>query len=455
MRRASSLLGAVLLVAVGCGGGGAEVAPEPAPAGAVADGICAEHGIQEAICTKCNPALIPVFQAKGDWCAEHGFPESACPICHPEKKGKIVVDLGGDKKPEEAEAPADGTKVRFKTKETAALAGLKIAQAAEHPQGAVVSATATIAYDATKYAQINARAPGVVRELKVDLGAEVDPATALAVIQSAVVGADRSRLRGAQAALEAAKVEYTRVKGLVEGGLSPAKDLAAASAALKAAQAEYDASAATLGEIDKGAKGAGGYSLTSPIPGVVIRRDVTLGHVVNTEEILFEVADTSSMWAEIDIPETDLALVSLGQEVAVAVDSLPGREFKGAISYLAPEVDKRTRTVKARAALANPDGLLRANMFATALVLGPERRAVMVPRDAVQKARGVSMVFVKLAEDLYEARHVTLLPDAGAGELVGVATGVKAGEEVVTDGSFLLKTETLKESIGAGCCADE
>jgi cobalt-zinc-cadmium efflux system membrane fusion protein len=94
-------------------------------------------------------------------------------------------------------------------------------------------------------------------------------------------------------------------------------------------------------------------------------------------------------------------------------------------------------------------------MFATALVLGPERRAVMVPRAAVQKARGVSMVFVKLAEDLYEARHVTLLPDAGEGELVGIATGLKAGEEVVTDGSFLLKTETLKESIGAGCCADD
>src|SRR5213594_1489452 len=65
-------------------------APTPGPAGArdlreaVQGALCKEHGVLEAVCTKCNPALIAVFKAKGDWCEEHGFPESVCPICHPE-----------------------------------------------------------------------------------------------------------------------------------------------------------------------------------------------------------------------------------------------------------------------------------------------------------------------------------------------------------------------------------
>ena len=57
-----------------------------------AESMCKEHGVLEAICTKCNPKLIPVFQAKGDWCPEHGFPESICPICHPERGGKRPRD---------------------------------------------------------------------------------------------------------------------------------------------------------------------------------------------------------------------------------------------------------------------------------------------------------------------------------------------------------------------------
>lgn len=73
--------------------------------------LCEEHGVLEAVCTKCNPKLIAVFQAKGDWCEEHGFPMSFCPIHHPERAGRPAADVKADG------APPHGTKVRFKTKE--------------------------------------------------------------------------------------------------------------------------------------------------------------------------------------------------------------------------------------------------------------------------------------------------------------------------------------------------
>ncbi len=145
--------------------------------------LCKEHGVLEALCTKHNPALIPVFQAKGDWCAEHGFPESICPICHPERGGRPPGDVAADG------APADGTKVRFKKKDTADLTGIATAKAIVRDNAGGVVATARLVYDATKLAHVNARSPGVVRALKVDVGASVKEGDALAIIDSAEVGA--------------------------------------------------------------------------------------------------------------------------------------------------------------------------------------------------------------------------------------------------------------------------
>ena len=106
---------------------------------------------------------------------------------------------------------------------------------------------------------------------------------------------------------------------------------------------------------------------------------------------------------------------------------------------------------KARVALSNPDGVLRANMFARAeIALAQAKPTVMIPQPAVQRAKGIALVFVQLAPDQYEARRVKL--GLTQGELVEVIEGVKPGETVATRGSFLLKTETLKGAIGAGCC---
>jgi cobalt-zinc-cadmium efflux system membrane fusion protein len=114
-------------------------------------------------------------------------------------------------------------------------------------------------------------------------------------------------------------------------------------------------------------------------------------------------------------------------------------------------VDPRTRTAKARVPLENPDGTLRANLFGQARIAASEARsALSVPRTAVQQAAGTTFVFVRLTSTEFETRRVKL--GDGDATSVEVLSGVKAGEDVVTTGSFLLKTETSKENIGAGCC---
>lgn len=447
LRYFTCLLLASLALLAGCREGG-ETTPTvaAAPAASTAGAMCAEHGVLEAVCTKCNPALIPVFKAKGDWCEEHGFPESFCPLCHPERSGRPETDVASS-----GDGPADGTKVRFRTKDTARLAGLHFAKAIERPTSREVTAAARVVYDATRMAQVNARMPGVVRSLHADVGSRLRRGSPLIVIESAAVGAEQSRIRSSQTRLEIADVNYRRIEMLKKEGISSDRDLLEARREREEARAEVSVAEATLGMVGAKADGQGTYTLSAPIAGVVTQRNATIGRLVDREDIVFEIVDPSMMWLELDVPEADVQLLAVGQAVTVSLDGLPGRDFTGALAYVAPSVDPRTRTAIARLPLANPDGALRANLFGRGrIVVTDPRAAVAVPRAAVQRARSVSLVFVRLAEDAFEARRVSVGP--GSGDLVSVAGRVQPGDDVVTEGSFLLKTETLKESIGAGCC---
>ena len=417
----------------------------PVSTSGVEGAFCNEHGVPEAVCTKCNPTLIPVFKAKGDWCEEHGFPESFCPICHPERGGRPASEAA------RGEPPADGTKVIFKTRETARLAGLRTVEASRGGGDSHLVVAAKIVYDAARIAQVNARASGVVRAVRVDVGARVRSGSPLAVIESAGVGADQSRLQAARSRVHVAESNHARLQKLFQDGLTSEVDVLAARRDLDEAEADLDTARAALGMVGGTTDGEAQYTLVSPIAGIVTTRTATIGRLVDTEEILFEVVNTATMWAEIEIPETEVNRLATGQRIVLTVDGLGEREFSGTLSYIAPEIDPHTRTAKGRISLANPDVSLRANMFARARIEGSGTQAsVLVPRSAVQNARGAQLVFVRLAEQMYEARRVVMGPPEG--ELVEVSGRISPGDRVVTDGSFLLKTETLKESIGAGCC---
>lgn len=452
MARAFSIFCWLLLALCACQGGAQPASQTSSrggssPATASADGMCQEHGVLEAVCTKCNPALVAVFRAKGDFCEEHGFPESFCPLCHPERGGRPAADLAAA----DGEGPADGVKIRFRSKETARLAGLRMVPALERATSREVSATARVAYDATRVAQINPRMPGVVLSIAADVGARVKAGQALAVIESAGVGAEQSRLQAAETRVEVAEANLRRVESLRGEGISPEREVLEARREREEARADVRAARSALGMVGARADGSAQYTLKSPLAGIVTQRTATIGRLVDGDDILFEIVDPSAMWIELEVPEGELSLIAIGQTAVVTLDGVPEREFSGPVSFLSPAVDPRTRTALARVPLANADGVLRANLFGRGrIAVTDPRAAVLVPRAAVQRARSVSLVFVRTAEDTFEGRRVKV--GAGSGELVSVAGRVKPGDEIVTEGSFLLKTETLKDSIGAGCC---
>jgi cobalt-zinc-cadmium efflux system membrane fusion protein len=159
------------------------------------------------------------------------------------------------------------------------------------------------------------------------------------------------------------------------------------------------------------------------------------------------------MWAMLNIPESALGKVQEGQTVELQLDSIPGRTFTGKLTWVGAEVDERSRMARARAELPNPDGVLKSRMFARARILTRKADgALVLPASAVQQVEGQPLVFVTLADDLFEARAVRL--GAKFDGRLEVLEGLKPQEQVVVAHGFPLKSQLLISRLGAGC-ADE
>jgi cobalt-zinc-cadmium efflux system membrane fusion protein len=196
------------------------------------------------------------------------------------------------------------------------------------------------------------------------------------------------------------------------------------------------------------------YTLTSPLDGVVVEREAVIGESVDERDRLFVVADLSTMWLMLNLDERDAVGLRTGLPVLFSIDGLPSRSVQGAIEWIRPEVDHRTRTVQARLTLPNESNALRAYMYGTARIGVHENEPVLtVPDAAVQSDGCCQLVFVQESPTVYRPHKVSL--GVKAGGYYAVLDGVTEGEAVATAGSFLLKTEILKTSIGAGCCEVE
>ena len=404
---------------------------------------CKEHAVPESKCTKCNPRLVAKFVEAGDYCREHGYPESVCPICHPDR-------IPAGKEP--PVFPEPGLKVRLASAQTARDAGIQTRIAEAREVAKVLQVVGQLDFDQNRLAQLSARGEALVIDVEVDVGDEVKEGQPLVVLTSAAVGADQARLAGARARLDAARAALAREEQLAESGLSPRKSLEEARRELAAAQAEHSAAASALGAAGAALDGGGGrHILRAPFAGTVVARDAVTGKTASAGQVLVQVADLSTMWAQLEVPEADAGLVRPGQAVRILFEGMRAQPREAKISRVAAAVDAASRTVRARVELPNRDRTLKAGVFLRAEIsVTAAHEGLLVPREAVQRAESRTVVFVKRGDNLFEP--VAVKTGEAMGDLVEVLSGLEPGAEVVTTGAFLLKTEITKESIGAGCC---
>ena len=180
---------------------------------------------------------------------------------------------------------------------------------------------------------------------------------------------------------------------------------------------------------------------SAPRDGVVLERTAVEGMRAQPGDVLFRVADTSVVWAVIDLAERDLGAVSVGQPVIVRARSYPGREFAGKISVIYPQVNKDTRTARIRIELSNPDFALLPDMYVDAEIdTGNPQAVLAVPESAVLDTGSRQAVFVDKGQGRFEPRDVKIGHRGGG--YVEIREGVAEGEPVVVAANFLIDAES-------------
>jgi cobalt-zinc-cadmium efflux system membrane fusion protein len=363
--------------------------------------------------------------------------------------GGAKDDHAGEKKEEHSEAETELTL----TSEEAARAGVKVEEVKPQALRETLTVTATIRPDADRLAHVAARIEGRITAVPAKLGDKVRGGQTLALLDSVAVGEAHAAWVEAQANLGIAQADYQRAEALNAEEIIPRKDYLRAKADRDKAAAALRAAADRLrllgGSPNASGAGVSAFAVTAPFAGTVIEKKATLGELASPSEPLFSVADLSRVWIQADLPEAALAKVRIGAAAKVTVPAYPNEVFSGRVGHLGAALDKDTRTVAARIEVANADGRLKPEMFATATieVAGDQREAIALPDAAIVLMDGRPTVFV-YAQGAYEAREVE--PGERSGGRTVLKSGLLAGDQVVTSGAYALKARKLKSQLGHG-----
>ena len=318
-----------------------------------------------------------------------------------------------------------------------------------------------------KTVHVGAPLQGVIRKVFVDIGATVAEGAPLFEIDSHDVAESKGDYLKKVAVRDLAKISADREATLFARKISAQFEVQEARARLAAAEIEvvnarsrllrFGVPPAEIGALDpKSPDSMSGYlTVRAPRGGVVLERHASHGERVEPGKELFLVSDLSEVWVWADLREHDVPFVFGKINGGVKFDAevrspAGGKPYRGTLDVLSGTMNEQTRTVKARIVVPNPDGHLRPGMFVNIRVFLPGGGSVLaVPKAAVLSDEGRTFVFVHKEGEYWIRRPVTL--GKRLGDMVEVRSGLAAGQKIVTDGSFLLKSDVLRRKMGAGC----
>lgn len=333
----------------------------------------------------------------------------------------------------------------------------------------VLATTGEVALNENATVHISPRISGIIETVSTDIGKRVkagDPLLTLASVELGKALSDYERNRTLSDLSEKVFARETRLK---EQKVGSEQDMINAQMAFEQHRTDLKASAQmlhVLGFTDEDlakmrdlAQGVGKGVLTvrAPAAGTIIEKHAVAGEVAEPGKDLMLLTDLTSVWVWANVHSGDLApLLAAEKRGAVAVEikvaSFPDQPFKGVLDYVGATMNEQTRTVRVRATIENADLLLRPGMFCdAAFSLGTDKaeEVLAVPRGAVFEDEGVSFVFKHWKDDFFARQDIRKGREFFG--LVEILEGLQAGETVVTDGGFLLKSDVLREKMGAGC----
>ncbi|MCS7090633.1 MAG: efflux RND transporter periplasmic adaptor subunit [Verrucomicrobiota bacterium] len=405
--------------------------------------FCDLHGLYKDECFLCQPALRRAEGVAGEGgasalaaiCREHNVAEAECGICRPE----MIRDLSAGR----------SLKVRLPAADSAGLVGLVTTEPKKTTVHDWIECPAEVVFDPNRVARIVAPVEGIAQQVLVSWDSTVRSNQVLVRLWSAPM---------AEAVTRAILTYQTlvRERRLREARVSATRELEQAEAEHLAACHYAQTFGFTEEQIHRLASEGEPpvyLELRAPLSGELLERTVVQGARVHAGETLMTLVDRSVMLARLHVPEEAATRLRPGLSVELRLEAWPERIFHGRLIWISPQVEERSRLVPVMAEVANPEGLLRAWMFARAhVVIGQANDALLVPEAAVQWVEGRPVVFVKVTDDLYEARVLQL--GLRSGGWCQVVEGLAPHEPVVVQGAFAVKSQLLLSRLGAACVED-
>lgn len=330
--------------------------------------------------------------------------------------------------------------------------GLVVAPAAVVQLSEYFRATGTVQPIDNRVGEVAPLARGRVLEVRAKVGDRVRAGQTLATfdnLEAIELGAQAQSARADLARLNAqltpAARQSERSRRLADIGAGAEKDYEFSKAEEQGVRASIESQQAVLGGLQQrlrryGASGNGSSTvLKAPFAGVVTKAAASPGDIVEPGKEMFTVADLSRVWVQAEVYEKDLGRIRLGQNAAIRVDTYPDESFAGRVAYISDVLDPQTRTAKVRCEVANKDVRLKTDMFANIeLPTKFSKQALAVPSTALQDVEGKNVVFVQHGPTTFESRQVEKgVTINGQTEII---SGLSAGERVVTQGAFHLKS---------------
>ena len=399
--------------------------------------------------------LVALGVAAGVWGerrnAGGGSPSSGRQDAAPPQQGSVMPGMA----PSTADPAAD-VEVLLPTDALAKI-GLKTSPIAAVDASTSVQVPGSVMPNAYREVKVTPVVAGIVTKVPVGLGDTVRRGDPVVVLFSAELADAQTKYLSMAAMLEADHRKLERTQQLVRIGAASRQELEEITAVHTSHETEVESArqrllqlGLTRSQMDalkSPAQIVSAVTVPAPIDGVITSRTANLGQVVAMGQELVVVTDLSNVWIIGDLYEQDFQTVQVGSEATITTPVYAGSTFRGRVAYIDPRVDAQARTAKVRVEVPNLDGRLRLGMYVSMVfTTRGKERAVVVPRSAVQ-ALGERMVVylpVKDEEGKFIQRQIRVGQPIGDGYTV--LAGLQAGDVVVTEGSFFLRAESLRNS---------
>jgi len=359
----------------------------------------------------------------------------ACPIC-----GMSLVPV---KKAEEG-APKEGEAEMLEQVSLSptqmVMANVATVKVDRVPLAKEVAAVGIVQYDQSRQARVTAWVAGRIDRLYVNtVGAWVSKGRPVAEVYSPdLVSAQQEYLLALRSREQ---LKSSPIQSIAQGG----EGLVASARQRLKLMGVKDYQIKTL---EKSGNPNIRLPVYTPLSGIVIEKIALEGQYVNVGDPLFNIADLSTVWVDVEVYEGDFPYVKVGQKVDIVSQSYPGRTFTGRVSFVYPFLDPKTRTVKVRVELPNPGLRLKPDMFVNAVIRMPLGEVLAVPVAAVLDTGKRQVVWVEQKPGMFAPRDVKV--GARVGDQVQILSGLLRGDKVAASGAYLIDSEAQLKGGGGG-----